>query len=212
MKKSEGKKTEKNEVTAKKAVKTEKNPVKTDVKKVEKKEVKVEKKVEAKKEVKEVKKMEKKAEVKVEKKEEKKEVKKVEKKEEKTFKVSAPEEVKKLRAAIKKKKHMKFRGRFGKSDIRRKANKKWKKWRYPRGADIVFERGNNPMPNIGRGTNGKIVGLHPSGYQEKLIHNLSGLDGLNDRIACRIAGTVGKKKKAEILKKAQEMKVKILNV
>lgn len=163
---------------------------KTEEKTVEKSEIK-------KKEIKETRQTEKKTKEKV--------VKKVK------VKIIAPAEVKRLREKIKKKSRMKFRGRFGNQGIRKKSNKKWQKWRYPRGIDVTFKRENHPIPMIGRGTVGEIIGVHPSGYREKLIHNPFELHGVEKNIACRIASTVGRKKRLEIVKKAEELQVKVLN-
>jgi large subunit ribosomal protein L32e len=55
--------------------------------------------------------------------------------------------------------------------------------------------------------------LHPSGYREVLVNNvadLSTIDSSNQ--AVRIAHTVGKRKRADIIAKAKELNIKILNV
>jgi len=48
--------------------------------------------------------------------------------------------------------------------------------------------------------------------KEILVYNLKGLEKINpEKEACRIASNVGKKKKLEIMKKAEELKIRILN-
>jgi len=55
-------------------------------------------------------------------------------------------------------------------------------------------------------------GLHPSGYREVLIHNVQEVTQVDSKTqAARIAHTVGKKKRAEIIAEARKMKVVVLN-
>lgn len=51
-----------------------------------------------------------------------------------------------------------------------------------------------------------------SGYEPIMIHNVAGLSTIKVGQAAIIAGTVGMKKKLEILAKAQEMKIVVINV
>jgi len=94
-----------------------------------------------------------------------------------------------------------------------KKKKSLRKWRLPRGkqSKIRLHRFSYPpMPTVGykspRKEAGKIHGLIP-----KLVHNLRELESLSkDNIA--ILAKVGAKKKLELIKKADELKIKILNV
>ena len=55
-------------------------------------------------------------------------------------------------------------------------------------------------------------GLHPSGYVDNLVHNVKDLILLdNTKDAARIAGTVGNKKRLEIISKAESMGIKLIN-
>ena len=55
-------------------------------------------------------------------------------------------------------------------------------------------------------------GLHPSGFREKLVHNVKDLEGVDPtKEAIRIAHTVGKKKRMEIIAKADELGIRVLN-
>jgi large subunit ribosomal protein L32e len=55
-------------------------------------------------------------------------------------------------------------------------------------------------------------GLHPSGYIDNLIHNTAELVKLDPKKdAARIGHTVGKKKRIEIINKAVELGIKVLN-
>jgi large subunit ribosomal protein L32e len=89
------------------------------------------------------------------------------------------------------------------------------KWRAPRGIHSKLrmhkkEAGNLPRP--GYGSPKSVRGLHPSGFEEFLVYNLKSLEKINpEKQACRISATVGKKKRLEIMKKAEELKIKVLN-
>jgi large subunit ribosomal protein L32e len=57
-----------------------------------------------------------------------------------------------------------------------------------------------------------VRGLHPSGYQEVLIHNINDLQNIDNSVqAIRIGSTVGTKKRIEIQKKAEELDIRTLN-
>ncbi len=123
-------------------------------------------------------------------------------------------EIKKLQEKIKKKKKKPtFRGHFGKRSVRRKSKAKWDKWRVPRGADFKLKKEDGKAPSTGYRTSKALRYLHPSGYREVLIHNTKELEMLAGRanVAARIASTVGRKKRGEIIKKADEIGIKILN-
>ncbi len=88
-------------------------------------------------------------------------------------------------------------------------------WRRPRGHHSKLRRhlGYRPaMPSTGhRGPRG-VRGLHPSGFQEVLIHRPADLEGLNpERQAARIAHSVGTRKRVSIQERADELGVRILN-
>jgi large subunit ribosomal protein L32e len=89
-------------------------------------------------------------------------------------------------------------------------------WRKPRGLDNKIRRkilGWPPGPSMGYKGPKIARYLHPSGYREVLVNNvadLSTIDSSNQ--AARIAHTVGKRKRADIIAKAKELDIKILNV
>ena len=88
-------------------------------------------------------------------------------------------------------------------------------WRRPRGKDShqkrkVASRGHRV--EIGYRQDKRIRGLHPSGFREALVYNVHMLAGLDGKTtAVRIGSSVGKRKRADIVKKAGEMKLKMLN-
>jgi large subunit ribosomal protein L32e len=89
------------------------------------------------------------------------------------------------------------------------------KWRRPRGIHSKLrrhEKGKGFIPSPGYGAPKKLRGLHPSGFKEVLVSNLNDLLKVDaKKEAVKIAHTVGKKKRSKILKKAEELKIKVLN-
>jgi len=88
------------------------------------------------------------------------------------------------------------------------------KWRAPRGSTSKLrrkEKSHGKQPSIGYGAPRILRFLHPSGLKEVLVHNVNELQKVDAKSAAKIAGSVGRKKRIEILKKAEEMKVRILN-
>lgn len=88
-------------------------------------------------------------------------------------------------------------------------------WRRPRGKDSKQKRkikARGHRVEIGYGQHRAIRYMHPSGFREVRVFNIKELTGVDGKLyAVRIGGTVGKKKRAEIAKKCQELKLKILN-
>ncbi len=90
-----------------------------------------------------------------------------------------------------------------------------KRWRRPAGRHSklkVKEKSKGSIPNVGYRSPRKLRGLHPSGFREVLIQNLNDLNKINSKNETgRISSKIGKKKRKVILKKAKELKIKILN-
>lgn len=112
---------------------------------------------------------------------------------------------------MKKKQHPKFfRSNYG-----RKTRKRVKdNWRKPRGIDSKKREKIKYVgkePNIGWKNPKSIRGLHPSGFREILVSNLDDIEGIDNNMLIRIRGCVGKKKREEIIKKAEKLGIKILN-
>ena len=88
-------------------------------------------------------------------------------------------------------------------------------WRKPQGKHSKqrLNKKNAPaMPQAGLRTPKDVRGLHPSGYEDVLVHRPEDLEDLdNDKEAARIASKVGGRKTEMILEKAEELDVKVLN-
>ena len=88
-------------------------------------------------------------------------------------------------------------------------------WRKPKTRTNKIRKklkGKKPMPVIGYGTPKQIKYNHPSGLKEIIISNSKELEKIDKEKECiRIGGTVGNRKKIEIVKKAKKKGLKILN-
>lgn len=88
-------------------------------------------------------------------------------------------------------------------------------WRRPRGRHSKVhrkEKGKIAMPSVGWGAPKNLRGLHPSGLREVVVSSVKDLGKIDVKNhAVKISHTVGKRKRAGILKKAEEIKIKVLN-
>ncbi|MFQ6050404.1 MAG: 50S ribosomal protein L32e [Candidatus Hydrothermarchaeota archaeon] len=88
-------------------------------------------------------------------------------------------------------------------------------WRRPRGLQSKMRRrfkGRGAIPCSGYGSPKSEKGIHPSGYEDVLIHTISDLNDIDPETqAIRIARGVGSKKKELIIEKAAEMGIRIIN-
>jgi large subunit ribosomal protein L32e len=85
-------------------------------------------------------------------------------------------------------------------------------WRKPRGIDNKMrteEKGWPKSVKIGYRGPSAVRGLHPSGYEEVMIWNTADLEKIDPETqVARIGGSVGRRKKETITKKAEKLKVK----
>ncbi len=88
-------------------------------------------------------------------------------------------------------------------------------WRRPKGIDSKMRKKVKGWPtSVDVGYRGPKLarGLHPSAYREVLVYNVDDLIGIDPGTeAIRIAHAVGAKKRAEILNRAREMGIHVLN-
>ncbi len=89
------------------------------------------------------------------------------------------------------------------------------KWRKPKGIHSKMKRclkRRPPMVDIGYRGPKSVRNLHPSGFEEVLIYNVDGLEGIDPKKqAVRIGGTVGTKKRMAIEDRADELGIRVLN-
>jgi large subunit ribosomal protein L32e len=88
-------------------------------------------------------------------------------------------------------------------------------WRKPKGKDNKMRKQYSGVPAIVKiGYRGPKAarGLHPSGYNDCLVFNVKDLLQLDSgKDAARISHTVGGRKRMQIIAKASEMSIKVLN-
>jgi len=87
-------------------------------------------------------------------------------------------------------------------------------WRKPNGIDSKMrlkKRGWPKSVETGYRSPKQVRHLHPSGFREVLVHNVKDLEEVQSTQAIRIAHTVGRKKRIEIIEKAEELKIFVLN-
>ncbi len=90
------------------------------------------------------------------------------------------------------------------------------KWRRPKGRHSKMRlkwKEKPPVVEIGYRSPKAVRGLHPSRLEDVLVYNVKDLEKLNPETqGARIASTVGKRKKIEIIKRAKELGIRILNI
>ena len=89
------------------------------------------------------------------------------------------------------------------------------KWRRPRRIHSKMRRHFKyriPVAQVGFRGPASVRGLHPSGFEEVLVHNTKEVENVNPETqAVRISSTVGDKKRELIVKKADELKIRVFN-
>lgn len=119
----------------------------------------------------------------------------------------------KLRKKIKREKPDYFRPYWWKKlSLKRKKDS----WRKPHGIHNKIRKrlkGKPAMVETGYGSPKEVKGLLPNGKKPVLIHNVKELENVNkEKEVAIIASTVGKRKRLEIIKRAQEIGVEVWNI
>jgi len=88
-------------------------------------------------------------------------------------------------------------------------------WRRPRAVTNKMRKNLKYRPSkvrIGFGKPAGVRGLHPSGFIEVLVHNVDDLEGLDPKVqAARIGGSVGTRKRRQIVEAADAKGIRVLN-
>jgi large subunit ribosomal protein L32e len=88
-------------------------------------------------------------------------------------------------------------------------------WRKPHGMDNKQRRNykyRGSLVRIGHGKVNAASGLHPSGFEEVMVHNSSDLETIDPETqAARVGGTVGGRKRENIHSRADELGIRVLN-
>ena len=88
-------------------------------------------------------------------------------------------------------------------------------WRRPKGIHSKMKRKlrrRPPVVAVGYRGPAAARGLHPSGFEEKLVYTIEDLDSVDaKRQAVRIGGTVGTRKRIMIEDRAEELGIRVLN-
>jgi large subunit ribosomal protein L32e len=106
-----------------------------------------------------------------------------------------------------------------KPDFKRQESWRYKRveksWRKPRGLDSKMRKRVKGWPrSVAVGYRGpkEARGLHPSGYVEVLVRTVDDIGGVDPETqAVRIGHTVGARKRVEILARAEELGIRVLN-
>ena len=102
--------------------------------------------------------------------------------------------------------------------LRQDAHKKDKladNWRRPKGKDSKMRkgfRGKRRSPSMGFSSPRLVRGFNRDGFKEVLVNNVNELNSVDPKNEMVIVGSIGTKKKVEVLKKCEELKIKISNV
>jgi len=90
-------------------------------------------------------------------------------------------------------------------------------WRKPKGGDSKVrkkKKGKPRMPTVGFRVPREVRGLLRDGTKPVLVHNLAELESLKEKkeeVSVIIASSVGKRKRELIIKKAEELGLKVIN-
>jgi len=88
-------------------------------------------------------------------------------------------------------------------------------WRKPKGmqsSQRLNRKYRSPMARVGYGKIASVRNLHPSGFEEVLVHRPEDLDNIDPAVqAARVGSTVGGRKRVLIHERADELGIRVLN-
>ncbi len=96
---------------------------------------------------------------------------------------------------------------------RKEIKKRWRNCRGKHAKIRLNKKGRQRAPRIGYGSPAAVKGLNIHGLKEATVHSVNELNGLDSKTTCvTVAAGVGVKKRIGIVKKAQELKIKVTNI
>lgn len=104
--------------------------------------------------------------------------------------------------------------KFVRQDIHKKKKLK-KNWRVPRGLQSkvrLHKKGYRRSVTPGYGSPRSVKGLHGDGVEAVTVFNVSDMQNISKEKGMIIGASVGQRKRVEILRKALESKIKVLNI
>jgi len=88
-------------------------------------------------------------------------------------------------------------------------------WRKPKGIHNKMKKkkkGRPPLVEVGYGSPREVKGVLSNGKRPVIVHNVEELERIDkEREIAVIASTVGKRKRLEIIKRAQELGIEVYN-
>ena len=87
-------------------------------------------------------------------------------------------------------------------------------WRRPKGIDSKMrlkKKGRPKSVGVGYRSPRLVRGFHPSGFQEQVVTNIRDLEAIKPETIVRIGRTVGLRKRIQIIEKAEELGLSIIN-
>ncbi|MFH0986527.1 MAG: 50S ribosomal protein L32e [Candidatus Micrarchaeota archaeon] len=98
------------------------------------------------------------------------------------------------------------------SHVKVRAENRWRKPRGDYSKQARYERSRGKRPTVGYGQPKEFRNIHPCGLYEVRVCNIADLEKINAKThAARISAAVGSRKRADIKKRADELKIKLLN-
>lgn len=121
------------------------------------------------------------------------------------------EELLKVRSLVKKRKPT-YRRQQSNQFAKFKNDAKWRKPKGHQSKIRLRRRGHQGMPEVGYGSPKAVRGLNKEGLREVIVKNVADLKNIQSGDIAVIGGTVGGRKRLDILTESKKLKVNFANV